>query len=162
MQQRNTDGCLIHSPTCLAPITISHHSLWLCPSHPFPSQKCISPGWRIPPFKSGQCYCYQTVTKQTCPKSGTFPLCAALPCRNRRAMKCVSPYTICNLCIFWRNSSHTLHPAFLKQWLVGRTIQTILYLQKMGSLQVFPSTSCLICEDQSVLIKKCEVSKKNA
>lgn len=29
-----------------------------------------------------------------------------------------------------------------------------------GSLQIFISTSCLICEDQSVLIKKSEVSKK--
>lgn len=28
-----------------------------------------------------------------------------------------------------------------------------------GSLQIFLSKSCLICEDQSVLIKKCEVSK---
>lgn len=49
--------------------------------------------------------------------------------------------------------------AFLKQWLIGRTIRTIF--SENGLLQIFISTLCLICEDQSVLIKKCEVSKKN-
>lgn len=154
---------MIHSLTCLAPtitsqpVAVSLTSLSIL--------KMDFPGWRIPPFKSGQCYCYQTVTKQTCPQSQAFLLCLTLPCRNGRAMKCVSSYTIYNLCIFRRNPSYTLHLAsgrqsFSKTMAHREDNMDNTLFAENGSLQIFISTSCLICEDQSVLIKKSEVSKK--
>lgn len=103
----------MHSPTCLAPtitsqpVAVSLTSLSI-PKMPFPR-------WRIPPFKSGQGYSYQTITKQTCPKSQAFLLCLTLLCRNGRVMKCVSSYKICNLYMFWRNPSHIPHPASGRQ-----------------------------------------------